>query len=187
MIADIYEDYEKDSAFESLRKPGIRFVPGIGPLNPDIMLVGEAPGELENSHQEPFVGKAGRFLDQLLEKMDVFRERVYITNAIKYWPTNDEGKTRSPTPKELRYSQSYLLEEILTVNPRIVGLCGHSAITCIFPQVTNVNEVHAQLLGNMYVPLYHPAQMGYKPLMAGKMLKGYKMLNEYLLQKDNSE
>jgi DNA polymerase len=185
MLADIYDEYERDPGLHFLRKPGIKLVHGIGPLNPDIMLVGEAPGALENASDEPFIGKAGKLLDQLLEGIGRDRDEIYITNAVKYWPVNDQFETRSPSTAELKISKAYLRREIIAVNPRIVGLCGHSAITCMFPEVRNVSEVHAQLIGDLYVPLYHPAQMGYKPLMSGKMLRGYRMLNEYLLQKDN--
>lgn len=183
MLERLYEEYERDPGLEVFRKPGIKLVRGTGPRNPDIMLVGEAPGALENASGEPFVGKAGKLLDQLLDKIGRTREDIYITNAVKYWPVDDNFDTRKPNPFELGISKFYLLKEIEIVKPHIVGLCGYSAITCLFPHIKSVSEVHAQLIADKYVPLYHPAQMGYKPLMSGKMLKGYKMLNEYLLQK----
>lgn len=183
MIETINKLYEEDPRFDSLRGPGIRFVPGCGPMRPDIMLVGEAPGALENAKQIPFQGMAGKFLWQLLEGINRNVDDIYVTNAVKYWPTDESGNTRPPTEAELRASASYLLQEIEAVKPKIIGLCGHSAIRAVFPYVKNVNEVHYQLLADKFVPLYHPAQMGYKPLMSGKMLKGYKMLNEYLIQK----
>jgi uracil-DNA glycosylase len=188
MLNELYEEYEREPGLVTLRKPGIKLVKGRGPSNPDIMLVGEAPGALENASGEPFIGKAGKLLDQLLEKIGRIRDEIYITNAVKYWPLDENNSTRHPSPIELGISKYYLLREIDIIKPRLVGLCGHSAITCLFPHVRSVSEVHAQLIAERYVPLYHPAQMGYKPLMSGKMLKGYKMLNEYLLQqKDNAE
>lgn len=175
--------YETDDAFADLQGRGKRLVGGIGPSNPDIMLVGEAPGQLENAKREPFLGPAGLKLNELIKKIGRTREEIYLTNVVKYWPTRDNGSTRSPSVYELMAARPYILQEIEEVNPVVVGLLGFSAISCVLPDFKTVNEAHAQLIANLYVPLYHPAQIIYRPEMEGKILKGYKMLNEYVIQK----
>lgn len=183
MLEQVYAQYKEDPAFDGLRSTGNKFVPGYGPTHPRIMLVGEAPGSLENALQKPFMGRAGKLLDDLLEAIGVDPETVFITNAVKYWPVDDLGKTRQPNDIELAASKKYLLQEIDIVKPIVVGLCGFSAIRAVFPGIQDVNSVHGTLIAGKYVPLYHPAAMGYRPLMSGKIKKGYKMLNEYLTQK----
>ena len=184
-LDEIYEKYKTDPRLDSMRKPGIKFVPGKGPLNPDIMLIGEAPGSLENAKQEPFQGKAGKYLKELLEYMELNRADIFITNAVKYWPLTNEipPETRQPDNNEIGYSRFYLAREIEIVKPKIIGLCGYSAIRALFPAVQDVNSNHGALLADKYVPLYHPAIIGYKSHMRGKVKKGYKMLTEYLIQK----
>lgn len=178
-----YEDYKTDPQFDDLRKAGINFVPGYGPYNPDIMLVGEAPGGLENARGRPFVGKAGKYLDQLLESIDIDPEDVYITNVVKYWPTDHRGNTRTPTEEEIAASRPYLFAEFARVKSFIVGLCGLSAVRAVYPNYNDIHTINGTLIDECFVPLYHPALMGYKPLMSGKIRKGYKMLNEHLLTK----
>lgn len=178
-----WSEYENNPLLAKFRKPGIHFVPGEGPMNPDIMLIGEAPGELENASRRPFVGKAGEILNEILETIGRKREDVYITNVIKYWPIDDKGKTETPSPAEIILSTPSLMMEVMEVNPKIIGLCGHTAITAVFPGITSVNEFHGQLLGEKFVPLYHPITVSYKPPMKGKVIKGYKMLNEHLIGK----
>lgn len=185
MLGQLYNKYKTDPRLDSMRKGGINFVPGQGPMNPDIMIVGEAPGGMENAKRIPFQGRAGKYLDQLLESIGLERSNIFVTNAVKYWPV--EGlkpyTTRKPTPEEIGYSRFYLAKEIEVVKPKLIGLCGYSAIQSMFPGITDINSVNGTLLADKYVPLYHPAVMGYKPLMSGKVKKGYKMLVEYINQK----
>lgn len=188
MLDELYSQYKADNNLDSLRRGGINFVPGTGPLNPKIMIVGEAPGGMENAKKLPFQGKAGKYLNQLLDSLHIDREKIFITNAVKYWPVEGEGHptTRKPTEKEIAYSRYYLAKEIEIVKPTVIGLAGWTALQTMFPQFTEINAVHGMLLADKYVPLYHPALMGYKPLMSGKIKKGYKMLNEYVKQKESN-
>lgn len=186
MLDQLYEQYKTDTRLEHMRKGGIHFVPGQGPMSPDIMIIGEAPGGMENAKRLPFQGRAGKYLDQLLESVGLERANVFVTNAVKYWPIEGTSPfvTRKPTMDEIGYSRYYLAKEIEIVKPNIIGLCGHSAIQAMFPGIADIHSVHGTLLADKYVPLYHPAVMGYKPLMSGKIKKGYKMLVEYNNQKE---
>jgi DNA polymerase len=140
---------------------------------------------MENAQGRPFIGPAGVILNNLLNTIGLKRSEIYITNAVKYYPTTEEGDKRAPSPAELAISRDYLLREISVVNPKIVGLCGYAAIACIFPTIQTVNEVHYELLDERFVPLYHPATIGYRPELKGKVTKGYKMLSEYIKKKAN--
>jgi uracil-DNA glycosylase len=96
----LYEDYMIDERFEHFRDLHKNFVPGMGPLSPKLMLVGEAPGRMENAKRLPFVGQAGINLANLLEDVGIDQYNVFMTNVLKYWPPYREG---GYTPSEEDY------------------------------------------------------------------------------------
>ncbi len=186
LLEALHEEYKKDDQFDHMRAdPKIRFVPGTGTLSPEIMIIGEAPGELENARQIPFVGRAGANLMQILEKVGISVEDVYLTNAIKYRPTDQFGKNRTPTPEEMEASRDYLKREIELVNPKVIGLAGKVPFRTVFPRETSprifsdFNRIHGTLLLDKYVPLYHPAVLTYKPNQAPVIERGYRRLKHY--------
>lgn len=178
----LYEKYQNDPKFDYLRAdhPTTFFVPGDGPLNPDIMLVGEAPGRLENAKRLPFVGRAGTNLINILTDLEIDPFHVFMTNVVKYWPQTTNSVTRTPDKDELLSHKEYLLKEIEIVNPKIVGLCGYSAITTVFPNIPNVYHSHGELLDNKFVPLYHPAYTTRPGSNKSLVVSGYSKLKEYL-------
>jgi len=185
-LQEIYDIYRHDPRFNHMREDSrIRFVPGTGPMNPRIMIIGEAPGELENARQIPFVGRAGTNLMQLLEKVGIPLDDVYLTNSVKYRPTDQFGKNRTPTPEEMEESRDYLRKEIELVNPKVVGLAGKVPFRTVFPRETSpriygdFNKIHGTLLEDRYVPLYHPAVLTYKPNQAVVIERGYRKLKHY--------
>lgn len=181
-LDELYELYQNDPQFEYLRKdhPTTFFVPGDGPMSPDIMLIGEAPGRLENANRMPFVGRAGVNLANILQDLEIDIYYTFRTNVVKYWPRDGMGKTRSLDNDEIADARKYLLKEIEIVNPKIIGLCGHSAIKAIYPKIPHVHHSHAQLLDNKFVPLYHPATATYNVAKKPLVLSGYAKLKEYL-------
>ena len=100
---------------------------GEGPVPCDIMIVGRDPGENEDVLGRPFVGPAGKMLDQLLVHGNIDRSKVYITNITKCRPPGN----RQPTPDEKNVCQNYLLEEILAVNPKVIVTLGGDALEAI--------------------------------------------------------
>lgn len=184
-LEELYEAQLADPRFEKLREPeGIQFVPARGPLNPYIMLVGLAPGRMENASRQPFVGKAGTSLSNILIdlEMDVFQ--IYLTNICKFWPKDTTKYRTSTTSRELtdvefKACTEYLRKEIEIVQPKVVGLCGKLAIESIYPEIENVYEHHAELLDGMFVPLYHPAAVFYSPNKKRLARQGYLKLKEY--------
>lgn len=176
MILDgLYDSIEADPAFKELRSKA-RFVPGQGPLQPQVMLVGEAPGSLENAKQVPFIGMAGQQLNKILIKVGLNPRSLFITNVVKYWPQETVGKTRTPTDEELELCRDYLLQEIDIVRPHFIGLMGLSAIRTIFPGTANVYSVNGQVLDKKYVPLYHPAACLYAKEKEPQVIQGFREL-----------
>lgn len=113
-----------------------RLVFGDGTLDASVMLLGEAPGREEEASGIPFVGKGGRYLTSVLERVfDGGREGLYITNTVKIWPriNTSRGKTRPPTKEEREFFLPYLLEEIKTVGPRVIVAVGKTAFTALSP------------------------------------------------------
>lgn len=173
------ERYMSDERFQHFRDLHKNFVPGAGPLKPKLMLIGEAPGRMENAKRMPFVGQAGINLTNLLEDVGIDSYDVFMTNVVKYWPPHREGGY-TPTEDEIIASREYLEEEIEIVEPVIIGLCGRTSIHAMFPEVGNVHDFHGQLLQTRFVPLYHPAMISYQPHRKMTVREGYTKLKAYL-------
>lgn len=179
-LKQLYDRYANDPVFEHLRLPDINFVPGSGILNPSAMLVGEAPGSIENARAMPFVGPAGVQLNKLLVRADIDISQLYFTNVLKYWPRTIEQKTRPPSNEEIQYAKKYLLEEIEIVNPAFVGLCGRIPTKTMFPNVASIRQINGHLFQDEYIILYHPAVTLYKPEKIDEVLYGYKVLSKLI-------
>ena len=137
-----------------------KIVNGDGPIGASIMLVGEAPGAQEDESGKPFVGRAGRFLESVLEDNGVKRESVFITNVVKCRPPSN----RRPDDDEIRSCMPYLSEELRKVKPKIVVALGFVAIKAL----TGSSEKLGEIIGRevdvdfngmklRVVPCYHPA------------------------------
>jgi len=134
-----------------------RAVPGHGRADAEIMFVGEGPGYHEDMQGLPFVGAAGRFLDELLERAGMKRDDVFITNVVKCRPPNN----RDPKPEEIAACNDYLLAQIAFIKPRAIFTLGRFALaTLIDERLTSISQVHGKAYrksGIIFVPLYHPA------------------------------
>lgn len=113
-----------------------RKVSGIGPINPGIAIVGEAPGAEEEKLGIPFVGRSGKLLNKMLKEAGIDREKCYITNVIKYRPPNN----RTPTNKEIERAKKYLRAELRQINPKIIITLGNTAYKAI-----SLNKEHFPL------------------------------------------
>jgi DNA polymerase len=130
-------------------------VPGEGNPKADVMLVGEAPGASEDEQGRPFVGRAGKLLDQVLEAAGLEREDVYITNVVKARPP----KNRDPRAGEVAHHMPWLEAELALIQPRLVVPLGRHALAH-FSDTAKISEVHGTELtekGRALFPLYHPA------------------------------
>jgi DNA polymerase len=130
-------------------------VPGEGPADAAVMLVGEAPGAQEDKAGRPFVGGAGRLLDRLLEAAHVAREQAFVTNVLKARPPGN----RNPRKPEVEHVLPWLLAQLDLVSPRLVVPLGRHALGVFAPDV-KISEVHGATLerdGRLLFPMYHPA------------------------------
>lgn len=134
-------------------------VMGDGNIDADIVFVGEAPGKKEDELGLPFMGAAGKFLNELLESIELSRESVYITNIVKYRPPNN----RDPKPSEKQAFLPYLIEQLRIIQPQIVVTLGRHSMEYFLPD-QKISEIHGVptevVMGNQtltVLPLYHPA------------------------------
>ena len=142
-------------------------VPGEGPANAEILLIGEGPGFHENEQGRPFVGAAGKFLDELLAKANLKRSEVFITNVVKCRPPNN----RDPLPEELGACKGYLERQIEAINPKIIVTLGRFSMAHFLPNA-RISSIHGQasrVNGRLVIAMYHPAaalhQASLKPVV----------------------
>lgn len=134
-------------------------VPGVGPKRVRVMFIGEGPGRWEDERGEPFVGDAGAYLTELLEKIGLRRGEVFITNVIKCRPPEN----RAPKPEEIENCRPYLLRQIEFLQPDLVVLLGSYALQEFFPKekITEAKgKVRPLTVGGRTMkalPLLHPA------------------------------
>jgi len=136
-------------------------VPGEGPEDADIMFIGEGPGFHEDRQGRPFVGAAGNYLNELLEKIGLSREQVYITNVVKCRPPGN----RDPQPEEIEACRSYLDTQIEEIRPRFIVTLGRFSMQRYFPGAS-ISRIHGQpkRVGNViYYPMFHPAAALHQP------------------------
>jgi uracil-DNA glycosylase len=130
-------------------------VPGEGPAQAEVMLVGEAPGRQEDETGRPFVGAAGRFLDRLLETAGLARDQVFITNVLKARPPGN----RSPKAPEVAHSRPWLERQVELVDPLLVVPLGRHAIDIFLPG-RKITQSRGQLVlagGRAVYPTLHPS------------------------------
>lgn len=152
---------------------------GEGNPNADIMFIGEAPGKKEDELGRPFVGAAGKFLDELLGSIELKREDVYISNVVKYRPPDN----RDPTPEEKTQCMPWLKLEISIVKPRVICTLGRHSLGHFFPKLS-ISAVHgqAQIMtdGLAVFPIYHPAAAMYNGGLRQALYDDFAALKEFL-------
>ena len=156
---------------------------GVGNPEADLMFVGEAPGFHEDKQGFPFVGQAGKLLDQLLGGIGLTREDVYIANVIKCRPPGN----RDPMPDEIEACESHLFRQVELIKPRLVATLGNFATKLLSGKPQGITRVHGQVqevtLGGRSVllyPLYHPAAALYTPAMLGVLQEDFRRIPELL-------
>lgn len=133
-----------------------RFVPAVGSESSDYMLIGEAPGANEVEQGEPFVGRAGKRMDDILSDIDMDRGELYITNLVKIRPPDN----RDPKKKEIEAWAPLLEEEIENVNPEIIITLGNFPSKYMLDTNKGISQIHGRIFtreGQKIMPVYHPA------------------------------
>jgi len=136
-------------------------VPGEGPEDADIMFIGEGPGFHEDRQGRPFVGAAGNYLNELLEKIGMNRHDVYITNVVKCRPPGN----RDPQAAEIEACRAYLDQQIGLIRPRLIVTLGRFSMQRYFPGAS-ISRIHGQpkRVGSViYYPMFHPAAALHQP------------------------
>jgi len=170
----------------SLHKSRKNAVPGEGNLKAEILFIGEGPGSSEDNIGEPFVGEAGKFLDELLASAKIQREDVFITNVVKCRPPNN----RDPLDEEVRVcTTAYLFDQIKLLKPKLIIALGRHSMHLFFPQIRSISEVHGKAYkkaGQVYMLMYHPAAALYQQNLKNTMKEDFKKIPEILKQIDMS-
>jgi uracil-DNA glycosylase family 4 len=165
-----------------LHKSRVKAVPGIGPGKADIMFIGEAPGFHENQRGLPFVGAAGKFLDDLLEKIGLRREDVFITNVVKCRPPGN----RDPQSSEIEACRPYLDRQIKLIQPKMIITLGRFSMARYFPNA-KISQIHGKprkIEGVIYYPMYHPAAALHQPSLRRTVEEDMLKIPDLLVQID---
>ena len=155
-------------------------VPGEGPANARLLFIGEGPGFNENEMGRPFVGQAGKFLDELLEYAGYQRQEVFITNVVKCRPPEN----RDPLPDELSACEAYLDRQIATLNPDVIVTLGRYSMAK-FLSNARISDVHgkpAWVNDRLIVPMYHPAAALHQPSLKNSVIADFKALRNTIIE-----
>jgi DNA polymerase len=155
-------------------------VPGEGSPDADVMLIGEAPGKSEDEQGRPFVGRAGKLLDEVLAAAGLERRRVYITNVVKARPPGN----RDPKQGEVAHCMPWLEAELAIVQPRLIVPLGRHALRHFAPEL-QISKVHGELRIERHralFPLYHPAAALRSPDRRGNLFADAAKLPEALAE-----
>ena len=175
LIAELYEGEKKI------------LVHGEGEIGARVMLVGEAPGEQETLMGRPFVGKAGKNLDEFLELAGLERSQLYVTNAVKFRPTKRSaaGRTvnRPPTREEVSLFLPWLRREIELVAPEVIVTLGNVPLRALTGPKSVIGDVHGAFQdadGLRLYPMYHPASLIYNPALRPVYAEDIRRLSAHL-------
>lgn len=163
----------------SLKKLATQPVFGNGNPQAEIVFIGEAPGKEEDLQGKPFVGSAGKLLEQMLKSINLNRKDVYITNIVKYRPPNN----RDPLPQEKEACIGWLYDELNFIKPKLIVFLGRHSFLYFFPN-EKISQLHGKLLikridnipAKYFLPLYHPATALYNPSLKEVLLKDFKKI-----------
>lgn len=183
-LADIYEAYRGDKAFDHLRTEHIVLVPGEGSSQPNVLIVGEAPGATENTARRPFVGASGQVLRSLIVDAAMLSPKDwFITNTVKYRPPGN----RTPTPAEVAASLPYLRQEYAALGaPAAIVAVGGTAFAALRPPgvkggiMQHSGNPLTLSAGKALWPMIHPAYGLRNPHARPEMEQNWKDLGDWL-------
>lgn len=185
-----------------LAKQANNMVFGSGNPGADIVFIGEAPGKNEDLTGEPFVGAAGKFLDEMLKSIKLDRSDIFITNIVKYRPPNN----RDPLPEEKQEFLPYLHAQLDVIQPKVIVTLGRHSTNCLLPGL-QISKIHGQpkrikvikskamadIIGEepskldnevswVILPLYHPAAALYNGGMRQTLMEDFSRLPDIINQ-----
>ncbi|HVI60963.1 MAG TPA: uracil-DNA glycosylase [Candidatus Saccharimonadales bacterium] len=163
-----------DKVTPELAAGATQLVFGDGNPDADIVFIGEAPGKNEDLQGKPFVGAAGRFLNEMLEMIGLKREDVYITNIVKYRPPGN----RDPLPEEKQAFMKYLESQLEVIQPKVTATLGRHSLNCFLPDL-QISRCHGQpkrYKDRVYLPLFHPAAALYNGDMRQTLIDDFALI-----------
>jgi uracil-DNA glycosylase family 4 len=163
-----------DKVGADLAENATQLVYGDGNPDADLVFIGEAPGKNEDEQGLPFVGAAGRFLNEMLASIGLKRDDVYITNIVKYRPPNN----RDPLPSEKAEFLPYLRSQLEVIKPKLVVTLGRHSMDSLLPGL-QISKVHGQpkrYQGQVYMPLFHPAAALYNGSMRQTLIDDFQRI-----------
>ena len=185
-LEQIKSSIVNDKVCPNLASEATQLVFGAGDPNSSIVFIGEAPGKNEDKTGLPFVGAAGKFLDEMLATIDLARNNVYITNIVKYRPPNN----RDPLPSEKKAFLPYLQRQLEIIQPKLVITLGRHAANCFLPEL-HISSEHGKPkritlafsknpLIIVLLPLFHPAAALYNGSMRQTLIDDFSIIPEII-------
>lgn len=184
-IEDLTREIVEKNVCPKLAASATQLVIGDGNLDADIVFIGEAPGKNEDEQGLPFVGAAGKFLNEMLAAAGLERSDVYITNIVKYRPPNN----RDPLPEEKQAFWPYLARQLEIINPKAIVTLGRHSMEFFLPDA-KISQVHGHAFKKqvtyhdkkphvwLIIPLYHPAAALYNGGMRQTLIDDFLKVPE---------
>ena len=174
-IDELYPDEKKTLVF------------GDGDIHARVMMIGEAPGEQESLQLKPFVGKAGKNLDEFLQLTGLVRADLYISNTVKFRPTKiskaNRVVNRPPTKEEVQIFLPWLKQEIERVAPEVIVTLGNVPLKALTGNASVIGQMHGKFIdleGRKLYPIYHPASLIYNRALTETYKNDLLMLKAWL-------
>lgn len=188
LLEQIKADIITNNVCPDLAQGATQLVMGHGNPSAKIVFIGEAPGKNEDLQGIPFVGAAGKLLDEMLAENSIQRSDVYITNIVKYRPPNN----RDPLPEEKKAFWPYLLRELKVIAPAVIVTLGRHSMEYFLPdkQISivhgkpfkaNLGKLNGEEISLVIVPLYHPAAALYNGGLRATLFEDFKVITKYII------
>ncbi len=183
-IIYLFNKIQKDSFFKSQENLGKIFVPAIGNVDSKVILIGEAPGKDEEKQRMPFVGKAGKNLNEVLKKVSFKREEIYITNVVKFRPFDNKGRNRKPTSLESQKGLVYLKKELDIIKPKVIICLGLTAVNALLSEKLSMKESINKIFnfeGYNLIATYHPSPFNFnRKDLKEKIIKSFERIRSLI-------
>ncbi len=184
-LDQIKADILSQNICPDLAQEATQLVFGDGNPDADIVFIGEAPGKNEDEQGLPFVGAAGKFLNEMLAMIGMERQDIYITTIVKYRPPNN----RDPFPDEKAAFLPFLRSQLEVIKPKLVAPLGRHSMGVLLPPELRISECHGQpkrYKGQVYLPLFHPAAALYNGGMRQTLIDDFAKIPAVLKATSNT-
>ena len=184
LLDELKEQIVRANVTPELKAQAKNLVFGDGSPDAEVVFIGEAPGKNEDEQGKPFVGAAGKFLNEMLEMIHLKREGIYISNIVKYRPPNN----RDPLPSEKEEWLPYLQQQLDIIQPKLIVTLGRHSMDVLLPGL-KISQVHGQpkrYKDHVYLPLFHPAAALYNGGMRQTLIDDFALI-PVILKKVNEK